>query len=115
PRRHVCFASIVDGDVATPVVVDEYDLDALRKAAQQLNVALHVRTRCARLSVSQRGADPALPSIASVVAALADDGIGLIHLAAGPDTFSILVDERDAVRAQAVLVRCAILTQTNAA
>ena len=145
-RRHVCFVTIIEGDLATPMreqcesafferlsaariavsmvavndsgcvlAVDEYDLEGMHKAAQALNVALRMRSRCARVSVSKRGAAPPLPSVSTVIAALAEEGIGIIHLAAGTNEVSVLVDERDAVRTQVVLSRCAVPSSRSAA
>jgi aspartokinase len=144
-RRHVCFATIIEGNLATrersesalfarlaaariavsmvavndvgcTFAVDEYDLDGLRAAVQELNVALRLRTRCARITVSRRGnIDRPLPSIGSVIAVMAEAGIGIIHLAVGTDDVSVLVDERDAVRTQAVLAQCAVAMPRTAA
>jgi aspartokinase len=144
-RRHVCFAAIVEGNLAQPrercesalfarlsaariqvsmlavnefgcaLAVDEYDLDGLRNAVRSLNMALRLRTRCARISVSRRGPGPALPAVGAVVGAMADAGIGVVHLAGDTDELSVLVDERDAIRAQAILAACAIPTPQTAA
>jgi aspartokinase len=141
-RRHVCFASIIEGNLATrercesdlfarlsaarievfmvavndvgcALALDECDLDGLGKAVQSLNVALRVRTHCARISVSRRGAP--LPSICSVIEAMAEAGIAFIHLAAGTGELSVLVDERDAARAQVALAGRAGATPRTAA
>jgi aspartokinase len=143
-RRHVCFASIIEGNLATrercesalfarlsaagievsmvavndvgcALALDECDLDGLGKAVQSLNVALRLRTHCVRVSVSQRGVDPPLPSISSVIGAMAEAGICFVHLAAGTDDLSVLVDERDAARTQAVLAACFVATPRSAA
>jgi aspartokinase len=145
-RRHVCFVTIVEGDLTTPhrercestfftrlsaariavsmvgvndegcaLAVDEYDLDGLRKAAQQLNIALRVRTHCARILITEPGVDPPLPPVSSVLAAMAEAEIGVIHLATGSDGLAILVDERDAARAQTVFVDFAVPTPQSAA
>jgi aspartokinase len=144
-RRHVCFASIIEGNLATrercesalfarlsaagievsmvavndvgcALALDEHDLDGLGKAVQSLNVALRLRTHCARVSVSQRGVDPPpLPSISSVIGAMAEAGICFVHLAAGTGDLSVLVDERDAARTQAVLAGCTVTTPRTAA
>jgi aspartokinase len=141
-RRHVCFASIIEGNLATrercesalfarlsaaqidvsmvavndvgcAFALDEYDLDGLGKAVQSLNVALRVRTHCVRILVSRRGAP--LPSVCSVIEAMAEAGIGFIHLAAGSGELSVLMDERDAARAQLALAGCAEATPRTAA
>jgi aspartokinase len=143
-RRHVCFASIIEGNLATrercesalfarlsaagievsmvavndagcALALDEHDLDGLGKAVQSLNVALRLRTHCARVSVSQRGVEGPLPSIGSVIGAMAEAGICFVHLAAGAADLSVLVDERDAARAQAVLAGCIVATPRTAA
>jgi hypothetical protein len=100
-------------DVGCALVLDEYDLDGLGKAVQSLNVALRVRTHCARILVSRRGAP--LPSICSVIEALAEAGIGVIHLAAASGELCVLVDEQDAARAQIALAGCADATPRTAA
>jgi aspartokinase len=143
-RPHICFASIIEGNLATrercesalfarlsaagievsmvavndvgcALALDEHDLDGLGKAVQSLNVAVRLRTHCVRVSLSQRGVDPPLPSISSVIGAMAEAGICFVHLAAGTDDLSVLVDERDGVRAQAVLAACAVTTPRTAA
>jgi aspartokinase len=143
-RRHVCFASIIEGNLATrersesalfarlsaagievsmvavndvgcALALDEHDLDGLGKAVQSLNVALRLRTHCTRVSLSRRGVESPLPSISSVIEAMADAGICFVHLAAGTDDLSVLIDERDAARTQAVLAACAVATPRTAA
>jgi len=145
-RRHVCFVSVIEGDLATPLrerseadlfgrlaaegvkvsmvavndvgcalTVDEYELDGLRKAVQSLNVALRVRTRCARVVVAQRDGGAPPPSVSSVIAGMAEAGIGVIHLAGETSGLAVLVDERDAVRTQAVLAHCAAPDSRHAA
>jgi len=137
-RRHVCFASIIEGDLTTPqrarceaaffqklaashidismlavndvgcvFAIDEFDLHVLREAVQRLNVALNIHKRCARLSLSRPSAGPPYPPVSCIIAAMADAGISIIHLAAGPNDLAILVEERDATRAQAVLANTA--------
>ncbi len=143
-RPRVCFATITEGNLATrercesdffarlsaarieismvavnevgcALALDEHDLDGLGKAVQSLNVALRLRTHCACVSVSHTGEDVGLPSISSVIAAMAEAAISFVHLAAGTGDLSVLVDERDAARTQAVLARCAVPATRTAA
>jgi hypothetical protein len=131
-RRHVCFASIIEGDLTTPererceaaffeklaaahipismvavndvgcvFAIDEFDLQVLREAVGRLNVALNIHKHCARLSLSST--HQPYPPVSGVIAAMAEAGISIIHLAAGSNDLAILVEERDATRAQAVL------------
>ena len=69
-------------DSGCVLAVDEYDLEGMHKAAQALNVALRVRSRCARVSVSKRGASPPLPSVSPIIAALAEEGASSTSLRA---------------------------------
>jgi aspartokinase len=137
-RRHVCCVSLVEknlapspeqckadilgrlatdrievsmvavNDVGCAFAIDEYDLDGLRKAVQLCNVAMRVRTRCARVTLVPRRSDAAAPSVSSVIAAMAEAGVGVIHLAWDTGGLSALVEERDAVRTAAVLANCAV-------
>lgn len=143
-RRHICFASIVEGDVATPqrercesalfarlsnarvgismvavhdggcaFAVDEYDLADVREAMKSLNLALSVRTRCARVALTGVGAGASNRTVSAVLGAIAEAGIGLIHLSSGVSDVTVLVAERDAARAQALMSGAAISSRTS--
>jgi aspartokinase len=134
-RHGLCFASVIEGETASPArercesalfariaasgiaigmlavsdagcvfAVDRLDVPRLQEAAQRLNVAIRLRTGCTRVR-TRRGARPA-PTAAHVIAALAEAGIGFVHLCADRDGVAVLVDERDARRAVSVLTRC---------
>lgn len=131
-RHGLCFASVIEGETASPArercesalferiaasgiaiemlavsdagcvfAVDHHDLPRLYEAAQRLNVALRVRSGCTRVR-TRRGSRPA-PSAAQVISALAEEGIGIIHLCADRDGVAVLVDTVDAPRAIAVV------------
>lgn len=137
-RRHICFASLVEGDLATPerqrcesalfarlskarvgismvsvhdggcaFAVDEYDLADLRNSIESLNVALSVRMRCARITLTGSEIDSSYRTVSCVIAAIADEGIATIHLSACTADVAVLVADRDAARAQAAISMCA--------
>lgn len=131
-RHGLCFASIIEGETASPAreqcesalferiaaaavaiemlavsdngcvfVVDHLDVPRLAEAAHHLNVAIRMRSGCTRVR-TRRAARPT-PSPAHVIAALADAGIGIIHLCADREGVSVLVDTDDAKRAVHVM------------
>jgi aspartokinase len=137
-RRHVCFASVIEGDVTSPsretcefelftrlmhagipismltlhdggcaFAVDEYDLNAVRDAMHDLNLALSIRLNCARVTLQQRGERDPHWSPAGVIAAIAQAGIGMVHLSANDDEIAVLVDQREASRVQAAMTETA--------
>jgi aspartokinase len=143
-RHGLCFASVIEGETTSPArercesalferiaasgitiemlavsdvgcvfAVDQLDAARLCEAAQHLNVAIRLRRGCTRVR-TRRGARPA-PTAAQVIAALAEAGIGIVHLCADRDGVAALVDEADAPRAIAVLTRCGGAARSNAA
>ena len=136
-RRHVCFATVAEGDAGQrsreaceaaffgrltaahvetsmlavnaagwSLVVDEYDGEELRAAVRSLNLALRMRSRCARVTFVRHG-NGTIPGGDLVLAALAQAGIAVVHLAAEAEALAVVVDERDASRTQTVLCLCA--------
>ncbi|HTJ24653.1 MAG TPA: hypothetical protein VMA36_00690 [Candidatus Limnocylindria bacterium] len=143
-RHGLCFASVIEGETASPArercesalftriaasgiaiemlavsdagcvfAVDRLDVPRLQEAAQRLNVAIRLRGGCTRVR-TKRGARPA-PTPAHVIGALAEAGIGIVHLCADRDGVAVLVDEADARRAVAVLTRCRGTARSRAA
>ncbi len=87
---------------AAVFAVDEYDLAAVRREAEHLNVELQVRTRCARITLVQRG-EGQVPAVPRTIGALTEAAIVVVHISAAPGMLAVLVDERDAAAAARVL------------
>ena len=75
---HITISMVAVNGAGCVLAVGEYDLEGMHKAAQSLNVALRVRSHCDRVSVSKRGAAPPLPPVSTDIAAMAEEGIGII-------------------------------------
>ncbi len=70
---------------------------------RSLNVALRLRLYCARITLEQRGNIDHTWSASRAIAAIAEAGIGLIHVSANAETVVVLVDQRDANRVRDTL------------
>lgn len=143
-RHGFCFASVIEGETASPArercesalferiaasgialemlavsdvgcvfAVDHLDVPRLYEAAARLNVAIRVRSGCTRVR-TRRGSRP-VPSVAHVIAALADERIGIIHLCADREGVAVLVDTEDAARAVGVMTHLRDRSSTTAA
>jgi aspartokinase len=96
--------SIVElSDAGCILAVDEYDLDAVRKAAKFAGAALRVRMRCARIAISRRGGTAPVAFVAHIVSAMAESRVAVQHIVTDAETVSLLIDERDALCAQSQL------------
>lgn len=94
---------------------DHHDLRALEAAVRELNVALRLRTGCARVALVRRSGRSAIPPVARLIGDLADAGIGIVHLSADDDALSVLVDETDATAAAHIMERCTLAESNRAA
>jgi aspartokinase len=143
-RRHCCYVRIIEGDLSSPArercesslfarlsedgvavmmvavhdgycafAVDGHDITRLQDGIRGMNCAVRIQDRCTRVTLTY--GDPGrLPHVAKIIAALAAEGIGIVHLAADRDAVSILVHDHDGARAAAVLERCALQTSRAA-
>lgn len=117
-RRHCCYVSIIEGDlsplgregceaslfdllsedgVAVTMVafhdegcaftIDGSDLPIIKAVIGQLNVAERVHPGCTRLTLSRTDSGR-LPHVARIIAAIAVEGIPIVHLAADTNAVS---------------------------
>ena len=145
-RHHLCFASIIEGDLNSLVrercesklfgrllasrayitmlavndegcafATDRHDVPALEAAVHELNVALRLRTGCARVSLLRRRSGTPIPPVARVIGALAAAGIEIVHLAADDDALSVLVDDENASAAARIMEHCTLADAARAA
>jgi aspartate kinase len=81
-------------------ITDSDKVDLVRAELSDLNLALRVRTHCAKLSIVGAGMRGTPGVMYRVVAALHDASVDIIHSTDSNITISVLVPEEEAVRAE---------------
>lgn len=81
-------------------IVDDDKLEIVRDELRSLNLALRVRTHCAKVSIVGAGMRGTAGVMYRVVQALGDPGIEIIHSTDSNITISVLVPEEDLARAE---------------
>jgi len=139
-RRHVCFVTIIEGNIATPLrerceariferlTANRVDVSLLAINDNRCSLAVDefdlrgVRAALQSLNVALRvrkrcariSVKPhdgePLPALWAVIKAMSDANIGIVHLAESAGSLTLLVDEREAERAHSALVQCTMTT-----
>jgi aspartate kinase len=81
-------------------IVDSENLETIRRSFQGLNMALRVRSHCAKLSIVGAGMRGVSGVMYRVVQALSEAGVEIIHSTDSNITISVLVPEEDVARAE---------------
>jgi aspartokinase len=68
--------------------------DAIRDL--DLNLAVKLHDRCARVALTRTATDWPLPSLGRVMQAFDDEGIDVVHLTSDATALTVLVDESEA-------------------
>lgn len=143
-RHGLCFASVIEGETASPArercesalferiaasgialemlavsdvgcVFAVDQVDVPRLCEATQRLNVAIRLRSGCTRIrTRRGCRP-IPSAAQVIRALAAEGIGIIHLCADRDGVAVLVDTGDARRATAVMTHLRDAAATTAA
>jgi aspartate kinase len=81
-------------------IVDTCDLETIRRVFAGLNMALRVRTNCAKISIVGAGMRGVSGVMYRVVQALSEAEVEIIHSTDSNITISVLVPEEDVARAE---------------
>lgn len=90
-------------DAGVFFVCDDENVERVRAELHNLNLALRVRTHCAKLSIVGAGMRGTPGVMAAVVAALTEAGVEIIHSTDSNITISVLVPDDAAARAEQAL------------
>jgi aspartokinase len=97
-------AVVIGGDGCS-FIVDSRDSSRLASAVRDLNVAVKIHDRCARVALTRTATDWPLPALNRVIEVFDDEGIDLVNLTSDATALTVLVDERDADRVVSVFSR----------
>jgi aspartate kinase len=81
-------------------IIDSENLETIRREFAGLNMALRVRSHCAKLSIVGAGMRGVSGVMYRVVQALSEAGVEIIHSTDSNITISVLVPEEDVARAE---------------
>jgi len=109
-NRRRCECSVMEHLTASKIPVEAVAIDedgcsfiidsrdALRFAAaiHELNVAVKLHDRCARVALTRSSTDWPLPALGRVMKAFDDEGIDVVHLSSEANALTVLVDESQA-------------------
>jgi aspartokinase len=86
-------------------IIEGRDAKRFTGAVRDLNVAVTVRERCARVALTRSATDWPLPPLVQLMHAFENDAIDVVHLAADASSVTVIVNEHDADRVGAVFSR----------
>lgn len=74
-------------------IIDSRDATRFASAIDELNVAIKLHDRCARIALTRTATDWPLPSLGRVMKAFDDEGIDVLHLNGDATALTVIVDE----------------------
>jgi len=77
-------------------IIDSRDGARFASAIGELNVAVKLHDRCARVALTRTATDWPLPSLGRVMEAFDAEGIDVVHLTSDATALTVLVDEHQA-------------------
>ena len=86
-------------------IIDSRDAARFANAIHDLNVAVKLHDRCARVALTRSSTDWPLPALGRVMKAFDDEGIDVVHLASEANVLTVLVDESQTDRVVGVFSR----------
>jgi len=86
-------------------IIDSRDAARFATAIDELNVAVKVHDKCARVALTRTATDWPLPSMRRVMGAFDDEGIDVVHLTSDATALTVIVDEREADHVAGVFSR----------
>ena len=90
-------AAAITGDGCS-FIIDSRDGTRFVSAINDLNVAIKLQDRCARVALTRTATDWPLPSLRRVMEAFDNEGIDVVHLTSDATALTVVVDEREADR-----------------
>lgn len=97
-------AIAIDSDGCS-FIIDSRDGPRFAAALNELNVAVKVHDRCARVALTRTATDWPLPSLGRVMAAFDTEAVDVVHLTSDANALTVLVDEGEADRVVGILSR----------
>ena len=102
---HVALEAVAITGEGVSFVFDGRDGARFTQAIRDLNVAVKIRDKCARINLTRSPTDWPLPTLDRLMSAFDHAGIDVVHLAADASAITVLVDDADAARAGSVFAQ----------
>jgi hypothetical protein len=77
-------------------IIDSRDGTRFTEAIDELNVAIKLHDRCARIALTRTATDWPLPALGRVMKAFDDEGIDVVRLNGDANALTVIVDESEA-------------------
>jgi aspartokinase len=77
-------------------IINSRDAARFSATVDELNVAVRLRDRCARIALTRTATDWPLPALGRVMKAFDDEGIDVVHLNGDATALAVIVDESEA-------------------
>ncbi|HEV8020229.1 MAG TPA: hypothetical protein VGP41_03130 [Candidatus Lustribacter sp.] len=92
----ITLEAVAINDEGCSFIIDSRDAERFANAIDELNVAVKLHDKCARVALTRTPTDWPLPSMGRVMQAFDDEGIDVVHLNGDATALTVIVDEGEA-------------------